>query len=178
MPESAGGEQKKVLVRAAPEPRVRVAVPDVAAAWRWVGWIGAALAAAGLVDLALAWYPPGFGRPEWEFATVAQVFSGLPLVAIGLVSVLGAALALGRKWLLIGIGAVLALGALAILVSLGLFVTVVPLALQSVEGMASAGIKKLIIKTLWLGLVFGAGFAGAAVAAFRQVRLKTGGADA
>jgi hypothetical protein len=59
-----------------------------------------------------------------------------------------------------------------------LFVTVVPLALQSVEGMASAGIKKLIIKTLWLGLVFGAGFAGAAVAAFRQVRLKTGGADA
>jgi len=178
MPESGGSDPKKILVKAAPGPRIRVVVPDTAAAWRWVGWIGAVLALAGLMDLGLAWYPPAFGRPEWEFATVAQVFSGLPLVAIGLVGVLGAALALGRKWLLIGTGVVLVLGALAILVSLGLFVTVVPLALRSAEGMASAGIKKLIIKTLWLGLVFGAGFVGAAVAAFRQVRLKTGGAHA
>lgn len=178
MPDSSGVEPQKILVKAPAAPRAKVTIPDPATAWRWVGWIGGALALAGLMDFALAWYPPAFGRPEWRFATVAQVFAGLPLVAIGLVGLLGAGLALGRSWLLIGSGVLLALSALAILVSLALFVMVIPLALRSAEGMASAGINKLIVKTLWLGLVFGSGFAGAAVAAFRQVKTTTGGADA
>jgi hypothetical protein len=136
------------------------------------------LVLAGLGDLALAWYPLGFGRPEWEFTTVAQTFSSLPLVTVGLAALLGSAVARGNKWLTIGVAVFLAVWALLLLVGLGLFLTNVPLAFRAAQGLALTGVKKAVAKTVWLGAVFLTAYGWAAFAALRHVRAATEGDDA
>ena len=177
MPES-GGMEPKILVKAEPDRRPQPGAPQPDVAWAWVWWIGLLLWVVGAFDIALTWYPPAFGRAEWEFATVAQTFSGLPLVTMGWIGLLGSGLARGKRWTLLVVAVTLSGGVLYILVGLGLFLTVVPVALGAAQGLALTGIKKAILKTVVLGLVFGVGYAAAAVAAFRHARSRSGGANA
>jgi hypothetical protein len=123
----------------------------------------------GVGDLLLAWYPLRFGVPEWEFATIAQSFAGLPVVALGLVGLLGAGLGLDRRWLVLVSAVLLGLAGVGILLGTVLFLTDVPLALQTSDGIARVGIKKAVAKTLLLGSVFGLVFISAAVAAVRRL---------
>jgi hypothetical protein len=171
MPES-GGLDQKVLVKAG-NRRPRVTAPDAEAAWRWVGWVGVVLLLAGFGDLGLALYPTAFGRPEWEFTTVAQVVSSLPLVTLGFAGLLGSGVARGKRWLTVGTAWCLVVWAVALFAGLGLFLTNVPMALGAAQGMALTGIKKAIAKTVWLGLVFLVAYGWAAVAALRHVRTAT-----
>ena len=163
--------ERRVLVEQKPKkPSVQL-TPDTDTAWKWVGWIGAALALAGGTDLLLVWYPTAFGRPEWEFATLVQAFAGLPLVSIGFAGLLGAALALGRRWLIVTMAVVLLVGAVVLLLALMLFLTDVTLALRASEGLAKTGIKKAVFKTLMLGVIFGGAYAAAGVVALRHIRV-------
>jgi hypothetical protein len=168
-------EQKVLVGEDTGKRRSRALPPDTEAAWKWVGWLGAVLAVVGLADFLLAWYPLNLGSPEWEFATVAQTFSGLPLVSIGLAGLLGAGLALGKRWLIIGTGLLLVAGAAVLLLALALFLLDVPLALSASEGLARTGIKKAVIKTLMLGVVFGGAYLVAGIAAFRHLKNTTEG---
>jgi len=165
---------QKVLVKQERKRPVRSAPPSVEAAWAWVGWFGLVLAVVGGADFALGWYPTSFGSPEWEFATVASTFSGLPLVTIGIAGMVGAGLALGRRWLLIGLSVVLLIMAVFILAMFALFLTDVPVALRAVDGPVQVGVVKAIVKTTVIALVFGAAYAAGGIAALRRARRTEG----
>lgn len=148
---------------------------DAERAWHWVGWFAVALGLAGASDLVLAWIPLQLGNPQWEFATVAQSMSGLPLVTIGLAGVLGSGIARRRtRWIVVS-ATVLAIVALAIAAALWLFWPNAGLALDQSSGTAAIGVRRTIAKTLFLGLTFGTACTVGAIAAFRHVlRMREG----
>lgn len=162
--------EPKVLVRQARGRTAPVQPMDLETGWRWVGWVGTVLLLAGLGDLALALYPPGFGTPEWEFATVAQVFASLPLVTMGFAGLLASGVALGRRVVTLGVAWFLIVWTVLLLIGLGLFLTNVPIAFRAAEGVALIGIRKAVVKTVWLGAVFMIAYGWAAIAALRHVR--------
>ena len=142
---------------------------DPERAWAWLGWFGAVITLVALGDLALAWYPLNLGVPEWEFGTIAASFAGLPLVTLGLAALLGSMMARGRRigvqvvaWLMLSLG-------LWVLAALLVFALDIPMALSVVSPEVAVGLKKAIVKTLMLGVVFSAGHVIAAVAALRHV---------
>lgn len=146
------------------EPRAS----DSAQAWKWLGWFSALLAFVGLSDFVLAWVPFRFGVPEWEFATVVQTFSGLPLVAVGLVGVLASGVARGARGTITVMAFVFLLLSLLLVAALGLFLLDVPLALRAAQGPALLGVQKAIVKTILLGVAFGGAFAGGGIVALRR----------
>jgi MFS family permease len=139
-------------------------------AWRWIGWLGLALATVGLGDLLLTWIPLELGSPEWEFGTIASSFSGLPLVTMGLAGLLGSALARGVRWQVAGLGILLLALALALIAALVLFLLVIPVALGAVQGEARVGILKAVVRTTLLGVVFSLAYLAAGIGALRSGR--------
>lgn len=127
-----------------------------ARAWRTVTALGVVLAAAGLTDIALAFYPPNLGSAPWRFTTLVSVMNGLPVLSLGLLVILMAGLALGSRAvvqvatglnLLLLIGLVVAVA--VILTSVGATVADVPEAVQM-------GIRKAMFKGVAFGVIFGA----------------------
>ena len=47
--------------------------------------LGVALTTVGFVHLAVLWTPTRLGHPSWEFGTISQTFTNVPLVITGLV---------------------------------------------------------------------------------------------
>ena len=120
----------------------------------------------------LAWYPLRFGAPEWEFGTVASTFAGLPLVTLGFAGLLGSGVARGSVWLIRVVAWSLIVFTAFILVVYLVFLLDVPIALRAVQGAAALGIKKAVVKTTMLGVVFSAGYLAAAVAALRHLKTQ------
>ncbi len=123
----------------------------------------------GISDIALAWIPPAFGNPQWEFGTIGATFAGLPLASIGLASLTSSALASGKRWLIVVLSVALLILGVAVLAGCVLFVTNVPLALHAAHGAANLAVKKAIIKTVMLGVGFGALYLVGGVAGFRYL---------
>lgn len=129
-------------------------------AWRALGRVGLLLAAVGLVDIAVRWYPLSFRSPEWEFSTVAMTFASLPLVTVGLAAGLASALARGARGSVTLMAAVFCVMSLFTIAALLLFLSDVPLVMSSVKGPnvpAGAGLE--VKKTVIRAAVMGAGFA-------------------
>lgn len=164
--------EPRILVANARPARPASAAPAPHAAWRWLGWFGLVLALAGLGDWAIALTPPHFGTLEWEFGTIVATYSGLPLVTMGFAGLLAAALARGIRWQLITMGIVLLLFAAVLVAGLVIFALDVPIALQSVQGIAHLGIVRATAKTGMLGVLFGVGYAAAGVAALRHAKRR------
>ena len=160
--------QPKVATRS-PEVSARMS-SDADAAWRGLGWFGLLLAMLGAGDILLAWYPPGFGLIEWEFGTISSSIAGLPLVTVGLAALFGTSLARGRRWLVRTVGLLLLLAAVVVLAALALFLTDIPIALQTVTNPALIGIKKAIVKTLFLGAGFAFSYLIAGIITLRRLR--------
>jgi hypothetical protein len=132
--------------------------------WYLLSWIGLVFVLVGGLDLALTWYPFGFGNPEWEFGTVSAVFDGLPVPTLGLALLLGAGVAAGSRWLVRVMAIALALAALAIVVAFVLYATNIPIALQTVtEPLVRLGLKKAITKTCGQALFYSVFFVWVAV---------------
>ncbi|HEX8361980.1 MAG TPA: hypothetical protein VF613_17815 [Longimicrobium sp.] len=136
--------------------------------WRALGWFGLLITLVSLADIALTFYPARFGVPEWEFGTVANAYSGLPLLATGLAGVLAGAMGQRRRWMIRLTALVLVLAALAMVAATSIFLLDVPLALRLAPAEVLVGIKKTILKTLLLGTIFPIAFLVAAVAAVRS----------
>lgn len=115
--------------------------------WRWLAWFGLVLALMGLRDFVLPWYPLAFGRPKWEFGTVAATFSGLPLILLGFAGLVAAARALSRRWLILTMGTVLLTFGLVLLAAYGLFLLDIPVTLRTASPVAHFGVAKTIAKT-------------------------------
>ncbi len=123
----------------------------------------------GLGDIALAWIPPAFGNPQWEFGTIGGTFAGLPLASIGLAGLTSSALASGKRRLIVVLSVALLILGVAVLAGCVLFVTDAPLALHATQGAAKLAVKKAIIKTVMLGLGFGALYLVGAVVGLRHL---------
>lgn len=116
--------------------------------------IGSAMAVVGWLDLALAWVPPRFGDPEWEFATVSRTFDGMALGALGL-ALLGTGVVLQRYRRLVAVASVLS-GLFTVLL-LGLVLLYglsVPVALQAADGPIRPLLTVAIARTSTFAVVY------------------------
>lgn len=141
-----------------------------ARAWRTVTALGVVLVAAGLTDIALAFYPPNLGSAPWRFTTLVSVMNGLPVLSLGLLVVLMAGLALGSRpvvQLATMANAVLLIG---LLVALGGVVTSVGAALEGVPEGVQLGIRKAAFKGVAFGVIFGAAHLFGVMIGFRAAR--------
>lgn len=148
----------RILVRSEATSRTILApAPDTG--WYLLGGIGFVFAVVAGADLALAWYPLGFGNAEWEFGTVTTVLNGLPLLAMGLALGFASAAARGKAGLLKFWSLVLVLLGLVILGCLALYARNVPVALASVqeEGL-KLGMQKAVLKTIVQGITYPVAF--------------------
>jgi hypothetical protein len=139
-------------------------------AWRTVTALGVVLAAAGLTDIALAFYPPNLGSAPWRFTTLVSVMNGLPVLSLGLLVILMAGLALGSRTvvqLAIVVNAILLIGlvvaVIGILMSVGAAMADVPEGVQ-------VGIRKATIKGVAFGVIFGAAHLFGVMIGFRAMR--------
>ena len=141
------------------------------AGWRVLLAIGVVLLTVGVLDLALAWFPPRFGTPEWEFGTVSATLNNMPVPAMGLALVLAYAAAERSVGALIAVavwGAVVTifLGVAAVFYGLD-----VPLALRAVQDpVAIRGLKAGMIKAVVSLIGYGGFHVWAAVFAIRRMR--------
>ena len=108
----------------------------------------------GGVDFALVWFPTNFGNREWQFATGAQSFNGLPILLLGLGFLTVAAEQVDRRWWgMLGVGFALVL-LVWMLVGIALWANNVSLALGTVPEELALGIQKSILKTMVQSLVY------------------------
>jgi hypothetical protein len=165
-------ETPKVLVGQQEAAQTRTLSPGLP--WQLLGLAGLAFVAVGFADLALTWVPLRVGSPEWEFATMTQTLNGMPVPALGVVTLMAAAAAAQLRWL-VRIGAVLmVLLALLLLAGGVLYLLTVPLGLRSVtDPMALLGLKKAMAKSLVQLLVYPALFLTIAVAGWRSTAAIT-----
>jgi len=144
---------------------------DASVGWRVLGAVGLTLLTVGLVDLLLAWVPPHFGSPEWEFGTISATLNNLPVPAMGLALVLARAAADRRRGQLVVIGVWSVLVVLFLLVSAVLYGLDVPLALRAVrEPVQRSGLRSGMVKAVIALLAYFAFHLWAAVFAFRRSR--------
>ena len=127
-----------------------------ARAWRTATALGVVLAAAGLTDIALAFYPPNLGSAPWRFTTLVSVMNGLPVLSLGLLVVLMAGLALGSRAVVQLATVANALLLIGLLVALAGIVTSIGGAMAEVPEAVQVGIRKATIKGIAFGAIFGA----------------------
>lgn len=129
--------------------------PSPDTGWYLLGGIGLVFAVVAAADLVLAWYPLRFGDAEWEFGTVTTVFSGLPLMTMGLGLSFGAAVARGNILRLKMLSVVLGLIGVLLLGALVLYLTTVPTALATkMDPLIKTGLSKAILKTSLEGVLY------------------------
>jgi len=152
-----------------------IAVTAPRTAWRLLGWFGLLLAVVGFVDVALQWYPASFRSPEWEFGTVGSSLATLPLLTIGLMSLLASFLARADRAGMVTMAVVFAILFVLVVGAYLLFLSDVPLALKASDKTPMVvAVKKSIIRATVMAVGFGVGYLAAAVVSFRYLfrRLK------
>jgi hypothetical protein len=145
--------------------------PDFGArAWRTVTALGVVLTAAGVTDIALAFYPPNLGSAPWRFTTLVSVMSGLPVLSLGLLVVLMAGLALGSRPVVQLATAANLLLLIGLLAALAGIVTSVGSTVADVPEMVRVGIRKAAVKGVAFGVIFGAAHLFGVMIGFRATR--------
>lgn len=162
---------KVLLGHAGTDPAAPAAVPAQAkeTGWPFLALVGWLLALVAGMDLALLWFPLGFGNPEWEFGTTTSFMNGLPVLALGLALVMGSAVATGRRRTARSVAFLLVGLVLFVLLAAAMYATTIPLALRAVENpMVRFGLQKAIVKTLVEAALYSAAFGWLAVAGWRR----------
>lgn len=142
-----------------------------ARAWRTVTALGVVLAAAGLTDISLAFYPPSLGSAPWRFTTFVSVMNGLPVLSLGFLVFLMAGLALGNRTVVrlgIVVNAVVVIG---LLVALAGILTSVGATMAEVQEGVRLGIRKAMVKGVSFGVIFGAAHLIAVMTGIRATRV-------
>jgi len=127
---------------------------DPALGFTALGWVGFGFLMVGGMDFLLAWYPPAFQSPEWQFAVPTQSFSALPVPTLGLgVLLLGAAQA-GRRWWAFLAGGISILMGLVVLMGVVLWAKNIPTAISQVPDQVATGMYRSIARTAVQALVY------------------------
>jgi hypothetical protein len=149
--------------------------PDPLSAWSMLFFVGLALAALGMVDLALLFYPAQWASLEWEFATFSGVIEGLPLVTFGLGVMTASAAArgwvAGRRLMVV----VLLLMVVAVLAATTIFELDVPAVLRAVNVTVRPSLKKAAVKTGMMGLMHVGTYATLGLWTWRRLRTTVKG---
>lgn len=169
--------KQRILVadqRTAAERPPSNATGDPGRAWNVALWFGALLVLIGWTDLLLIWYPPQWGSPEWEFGTISTAVNAVPLGTIGLVAVIAAGTALGRRRLLLAAGLFAWAGAVFLAVLGTIYLLVVPIALRGTPAVAATAVKVAIVKTSFFLLLYVATYALLGFFAVRRPKQRRG----
>ena len=135
-----------------------------------MGWFGFLIAAIGFADIALYLYPPSFGVPEWEFATIIAVLSALPLSTIGLAAMVGALLVNPARVSLTLMAIVLLLLAVAVIGGYVVFLLDLPLALEAARtGPQGPAIYRSIARATIMAVGFGLAYLVAGITLLRSL---------
>lgn len=150
-----------------------------AVAWMFLA-VGAVLALVGWIDVALLYYPPGFGNNEWEFGTIAQTFDALPTATVATFLLAVGLRARGGRPLTARLFAALCgVVALAVVALLLVFLLDIPIAWRAITRvppggqqnlMAIAGVKRGILKVAAYGIGYAACYLALAVMMWRAGR--------
>jgi hypothetical protein len=140
-------------------------------AWSAVLVVGLALLATGSTDILLAWVPPRFGNPEWEFGTISATLNNMPVPSMGLALVLAYAAAAGKRGLLAAVAAWSIVVTLCLAVSAVFYALDVPLALRAVtEPVPRNALRAGIIKAVVSLIAYAGVHVAFAVMAIRNIR--------
>ncbi len=115
---------------------------------------GLTMAMVGLIDLAMAWWPPHFGKGEWEFGTASRTFNSLALGTTGFIALVSAGVLGGWTRGLRALAVVSLFGTLFLLAAFVLFGLNVPLALSAVPATARAGLVRAIVRTTLFAVLY------------------------
>ena len=128
--------------------------------WQVLGWVGTALTIAAIGTIASVYVPARFGNVDWEFGIVSESLVAMPLLTVGLGGCLAAAVARQRSSVLLTLGVGFVLLVLWFAATGILFSTTAVMAWQRVQdapGLLALGVKRVIARTMWFGLIGGAG---------------------
>lgn len=143
---------------------------EVRGAWAMLMWLGAALAIVGLTDVGLLWFPARWASVDWEFGTISGVVDGLPLATIGIGLVTAAAIAGLRRKLVLAMGVVEVVIAVLLILMLVVYVLDVPVALRAVDVQLRPTLKKAILKTGSMAIVYVVLYLSLGTSAVRRYR--------
>ena len=136
--------------------------------------VGGAFAVVGIVDLALAWYPLGFGSASWEFGTLSRTFDNVPMSGLGVVLVAAGMLwhpAVRPSWIraaAIFFGCVvLVLLALAVV-----YTTAAPAVLRDAPPEVLGAFKRALVKNGVQIVVYSVAFGGIGALLWRSVTIE------
>jgi hypothetical protein len=127
---------------------------DPGTGWLAAQVLGGTLVVAGAFDLALAFYPPAFGNPQWLFAVLSATIGGLAVLSLGLVGGLLASMARGSRKGIIWFTALNGLLALLLLIGIVTYVGVIGDARAALPADAGPEVARAITRTLFLSVVF------------------------
>ena len=122
----------------------------------------------GLTDVGLLLFPTNFGSPEWEFATIGQIFEALTITVLGFGLLAAGVVARGNKIAKFATGLFFTFFTLAILGGRVIFGLDAPVALRGTPVVMSKPIQIVIFKNSVLGLVYFALFFYFASACFKS----------
>ena len=113
-------------------PRVVLKSPEQLI-WKILQIVGVIFFLVGLLDIISSLLPQRLGEPEWELGTTSNFFDVVPLLGLGLVFLLVAGVATGRRWNIRLVASFCILTAVFMLLAMVVYATVLPLALKIVQ---------------------------------------------
>ena len=122
--------------------------------WTVFAVAGLAISLVGWTDLALLWYPLGFGRPDWEFGVVSAHFDAMPLATVGFVMLMSGALAASRWRVARLLSAAAGLVALFLVCVFVVYLLDIPLALDAAGARAHSAMMRSIAKTSAFAVIY------------------------
>ncbi len=168
---SEAGDADRVLLRREPKARLVVARPE-ATAVSLLAVVGAAFLIVGLTDLALLWWPLGFGDSAWEFGTLSHTFDSVPMTGLGLALVTYAIVRHPgtRPGWVRGLAVFYGVAAVG-LIALGLiYATAAPVVIRQTPPGASGAIRRAVLKSAVQIVIYSVGCVVIAIMFWRGVR--------